>query len=38
MAGSTVRAGAMFYKVVVQAFMLYRSEIWFIVDSMMKDP
>ena len=33
---ATVRSMVMFYKAVVHAVLIYRSEIWFIADSMMK--
>ena len=35
-AGAAVQARAMFYKAVVQAVLIYRSERWFITDAMMK--
>ena len=35
-AGATVRAREMFYKSVVHAVLMYRVEIWVIMDVMMK--
>ena len=35
-AGATVRAKDMFYKVVLQAVLMYGSEIWVITEAMMK--
>ena len=34
-AGETVQVREMFYKAVVQAFLIYRSENWVIMDSIM---
>ena len=35
-AGATVRAIDMFYKAVMQSFLIYGSDVWVITDSMMK--